>query len=216
MLRNPVTGEVVGVSYELGKELARRLGVPFEVVILKGNAHFLEMMKSGQVDFGSTNASPARAKEMDFAQPTLEIENGFLVPLDSSISSSSMVEADRTGVRIGVTQGSASEIKFTKELKNAVLVRVPTYDAGIKMLVEQQIDVFAGPKSILFELSDKLSGFRVLDGRYSILQNSVGIPKGRDLGMPFLRQFVEDVKSEGLIASAAKRANLRGTVKESK
>ena len=47
-------------------------------------------------------------------------------------------------------------------------------------------------------------------------QISIAIPKERDQGMTFLRQFVENAKSEGLVASAAKRAGIRGTVKESK
>ncbi len=216
MLRNPATGEVKGVAYELGKEFARRLGVPFEVVVLAGTAQFVEALKLGQVDFASTNATPARAKDMDFAQPHLEGEVGFLVPPDSSISSSSVAEADRAGIRIGVMQGSTTEARFSKELKNAVLVRAPTRDSATKMFAAGQMDVFAWDKANLFEMSDKLPGFRVLDGRYSVTQNSIAIPKGRDLGMTFLRQFVEDVKSEGLIASAAKRANLRGLVKESK
>ena len=46
MLLDPVTGEVKGVTYELGKEFARRLGVPFEVVALGGNAQFVEDRKS--------------------------------------------------------------------------------------------------------------------------------------------------------------------------
>ena len=214
MLVDPVTGEVKGVTYELGKEFARRLGVPFEVVALGGNAQFVEAMKLGRVDFASNNATPARAKEMDFAQAHLEIEAGFLVPPDSSILT--VADADRAGIRIGVTLGSTTEARFSKELKNAVLVRVPSIDSAIKMLAARQVDAFATNKANLFEMSDKLPGWRVLDGRYAVEQISIAIPKGRDLGMPFLRQFIEDAKSEGLVSSAAKRAGIRGTVKESK
>ena len=214
MIRDPATGEVKGVAYELGKEFARRLGVPFEVVVLGGNTRFREALRLGQVDFASTNATPARAQDMDFAQPHLEIEAGFLVPPESSISS--VAEADRAGIRIGVTLGSTTDALFSKELKNAVLVRSPTIDSAIKMLAARQMDAFATNKANLFEMSDKLPGFRVLDGRYSVEKVSIAIPKGRDQGMPFLRQFVEDAKSEGLVDAAAKRAGIRGTVKELK
>ena len=216
MMLDPVTGEVKGVAYELGKEFARRLGVSFEVVVLEGNAQFLEALKLGQVDFASNNATPVRAKEMDFAQAHLEIEAGFLVPPDSSISTTSMAEADRAGIRIGVIQGSTTEARFSKELKNAVLVRAPTQDSAVKMLTARQMDAFATNKANLFEMSDRLPGWRILDGRYAVEQISIAIPKGRDLGMAFLRQFIEDAKAEGLVASAANRAGIRGTVKESK
>ena len=201
MLLDPVTGEVKGVAYELGKEFARRLGVPFEVVALGGNAQFVEALKLGRVDFASNNATPARAKEMDFAQAHLEIEAGFLVPPDSSILA--VADADRAGIRIGVIQGSTTEARFSKELKNAVLVRAPSIDSAIKMFAARQMDAFATNKANLFEMSDKLPGFRVLEGRYAVEQISIAIPKGRDAGMPFLRQFVHD---EGIAAAVAEMA----------
>ena len=201
MLLDPVTGEVKGVTYELGKEFARRLGVPFEVVALGGNAQFVEALKLGRVDFASNNATPARAKEMYFAQAHLEVEAGFLVPPDSSILA--VADADRAGIRIGVIQRSTTEARFSIELKNAVLIRAPTQDSAIKMLAARQMDAFATNKANLFEMSDKLPGFRVLEGRYAVKQISIAIPKGRDAGMPFLRQFVDD---EGIAAAVAEMA----------
>ena len=214
MLRDTASGETKGVGYEIGKEFARRLGVPFEPVILAGNAQVLEALKAGRLDVASTNATPARAKDMDFTQSYLEIEAGLLVPPGSSISS--LADADRAGIRIGVTKGSSSDARFSQELKHATLVRAATLDNAIEMLASRQVDVFATNKTILFAMSDKLPGFRVLDGRYAVEQISIAIPKGRDPGLAFARRFVEAAKAEGLVASAVQRAGLRGTVKESK
>ena len=208
MIRDPSTGDVRGIGYELGRAFAKRLGVPFEVVLIQGNAQFIEAMQSGRVDFGSNNATPARAAYMCFAQPHLEVEAGYLVPANSRISSAA--EVDRDGVRLGVTQGSTSEAKFARELKNAVLIRAPSIAAAEKMLASGQVDVFATNKGNLFDMSDRLPGSRVLGGRYGVEQVSIAIPKGRELGMAFLRQFVEDSKSTGLVAAAAHRAGLRG------
>lgn len=214
MIRDPSTGEVRGIGYELGREFAKRLGVPFEVVVIQGNAQFLEAMQSGRVDFGSSNATPARAMHMDFAQAHLAVEAGFLVPSTSKIAS--ITEVDRPGVRVGVTQGSTTEAKFVQELKAAILVRAPSIAAAQAMLATGQLDVYATNKGNLFDMADKLPGWRVLDGRYGVEQISIAIPKGRELGMPFLRQFVEDAKSSGLVAAAAQRAGLRGIATEAK
>jgi len=214
MIRDPLTGDVRGIGFELGRELAKRLGVPFEVVIIQGNAQFLEAMQSGRVDLGSNNATPARAAFMSFAQPHLEVEAGFLVSSNSRISS--ITEVDRDGVRVGVTQGSTSEAKLATELKHAVLIRASSIPAAERMLASGQVDVFATNKGNLFDMSDRLPGSRVLDGRYGVEQVSLAIPKGRDLGMPFLRQFVDDAKSTGLVAAAAQRAGLRGMAVDSK
>jgi polar amino acid transport system substrate-binding protein len=213
MIRDPASGETKGVGYELGKELARRLGVPFEPVIFGGNPQILEALKSGDVDIAFTGATPARAKEMDFSQPYLEIEDGFLVPAGSTIST--MADVDHPGIRVGVTRGSTSDGKFSRELKNAVVVRSSTISDAIGMVASRQVDTFATNKSFLFEMSDKLPGSRVLDGRYGVEQVSIAIPKGRNPGMPFVREFVEEAKSNGLVRAAVQRAGLRGTVKES-
>ena len=214
MIRDPSTGEVRGIGFELGREFAKRLGVPFEVVLIQGNAQFLEAMQSGRVDFGSNNATPARALHMDFAQAHLAVEAGFLVPSTSKIAS--ITDVDRTGVRVGVTQGSTTEARFVQELKVAVLVRAPSIPAAQAMLAAGQLDAYATNKGNLFDMADKLPGWRVLDGRYGVEHVSIAIPKGRELGMPFLRQFVEDAKSSGLVAEAAQRAGLRGIVPEEK
>lgn len=62
-------------------------------------------------------------------------------------------------------------------------------------------------------MSDDLPSSRVLEGRWGLEHLAMAIPKGRDPGMPYLRKFSEDAKSEGLVKRAVERAGLRGTVK---
>ena len=79
-------GEPRGVGYELGRALARRLGVPYEPVVFSKNAEVLQAMRSGTADVAFTNASPARQKEMNFGPPYLIIELGYLVREGSDIA----------------------------------------------------------------------------------------------------------------------------------
>ena len=212
IIRDPTSGESKGVGYELGKELARRLGVPFEPVVFSKNAEVLEALKSGQVDAAFTNASAARAKDMDFTTPYLEIELGFLVPPGSALSTSTLADVDRPGIRVGVTERSTSDGTLSRELKNAVVVRVATVKQGIEMLSLRKIDAYATNKATLFEMSDEVPGSKVLNGRWGVERHAIAIPKGRDRGMAFARKFAEDARSEGLVKSAVARAGLRGTV----
>lgn len=211
MIKDGATGETKGVSVDLGKELARRLGVPYEQVEYRRIAEVLEGMKSGQVDFTISNATPARAKDVDFTQSLLSIELGYLVPSGSRISA--FVDVDRPGVRVGVTQGSTSQSTLPRELKNAAVVPAQTLKDAVEMLSQGKLDAFATNKSILFEMSEGFSGARVLEGRWGIEHVAIAIPKGREQGMSYMRTFVEATKSEGLVARAAERAGLRGTVK---
>jgi polar amino acid transport system substrate-binding protein len=209
LIRDAATGEAKGVSYDLGKELAARLGVPFEAVEYPRVAAVVDALKVGDVDFTVTNATPARAKDVDFTAPILALELGYLAPSGSKITSAAAV--DRPGIRIGVTEGSSTQSKLSGELKNAVLVTAPTVKGAIDMLAHGGIDVYATNKAILSEMSDALPGSHILDGRWGLEHMAIGIPKGRERGMAYLRKFGEDAKESGLVQRTAQRAGLRGT-----
>ena len=201
-----------GVGFELGRELARRLGVPYEPVVFSKNAEVLEAVKEGKVDVAFTNASPARAKEMDFSAPYLDIELGYLVGPGSPIAS--LADIDKPGMRIGVTEHSSSDAELSRTLKNARVVRSATVKAGVEMLASRQIDAYATNKATLFEMADALPGGKVLDGRWGLERHAVAIPKGRDSGRDYVRQFAADVRANGLVTSAAQRAGLRGILQQ--
>ena len=211
MIREPKTGEIKGVSIDLGRELAKRLGIPFEPVVYPRLAEVIEALKSGQVDFTVTNASAARAKIVDFTPPLLGLELGYLVLPGSPVST--LADVDRPGIRVGVSQGSSSQGVLTREFKHAQVVPAPTTKDAIEMLSQRKVDAFATNKAILFEMYDSLPNSLVLDGRWGLEHMAIAIPKGRDKAMAYMRRFAEDVTARGLVARAAERAGLRGTVK---
>ena len=211
MIRDPKSGETKGVSLDLGVELARRLGVPFEIIVHPRLAEVIEALKSGKVDFTLTNATAERAKVVDFTPPLLGLELGYLVVPGSPVST--LADVDRPGIRVGVSQGSSSQGVLTREFKHARVVTAPTTKDAIEMLSQRKVDAFATNKAILFEMSDSLPTSRVLDGRWGLEHMAIAIPNGRDRGKAYLRRFAEQVTAEGLVARAAERAGLRGTVK---
>lgn len=204
------SGEPRGVGYELGRELARRLGVPYEPVVFPKNAEVLAAVKDGSVDVAFTNATATRAREMDFGPPFLEIELGYLVPRGSTLAAPA--DVDVAGLRVGVTAGSSSDATLSRDLKHAEIVRAATFDAAIEMLSTGAISAFATNKASLFEMAEKLPGSRVIEGRWGVERFAIAIPRGREQGMTFVRQFTQEVKSEGLINAAIARAGLRGAV----
>jgi len=210
MLHDPKSGDTRGVTLDLGRELARRLGVPFEPVVHPRLAEVLEALKSGRVDFTVTNATAERAKVVDFTPPLLGLELGYLVLPGSPVST--LADVDRPGIRVGVSQGSSSQGVLTREFKHAQVVPAPTTRDAMEMLSQRKLDAFATNKAILFEMSDSLPQSRVLDGRWGLEHMAIAIPKGRDKAMAYMRAFAKQVIDEGLVARAAERAGLRGTV----
>jgi polar amino acid transport system substrate-binding protein len=204
-------GETRGVTWDLGQALAARLGVPFEPVVFPRPAEVIEGLKAGKADVTFTNASPARAKEVDFTPPLLAVEQGFIVPAGSKLSR--IDDVDKPGVRVGVTTGSTSEGALTREPRRFTLLRAPTLKDAARMLSSGELDAYATNKAILSELSDQLPGSRILEGRIGLENMALGIPKGREAGMAWLRRFAQEAMTDGSLERAVARAGVRGTVK---
>ena len=210
VVRDSASGEMKGVAFDLGKELARRLGVPFEPVVYPSIGALLDGGKAGGWDVAFIGFSPARAKEWDFTAVHLEVEFGYLIPGGSSIST--MADVDRAGIRVAVLERSLPDIFFSRTLKNAVVIRASRPADILETLKSGRADVIGWTKPVLFEMSQQLPGSRVLDGRPGIDPHAMAMPKGRDLGVAYARKFIEDAKSEGLVKAAIERAGIRGVV----
>ena len=208
MVRDPVSGETKGVAFDLGNELARRLGVPFEPVLYPSIGALLDGGRSGAWDVAYIGFSPERAKEWDFTALHLEVEFGYLIPGGSAVST--MADVDRPGIRVAVQEKSGPDIFFTRLLKNAALIRAPSNPAAFEALKSGSADVMGGLKPLLFEMSNQLPGSRVLDGRPGVDPHAMAMPKGRDRGAAYARQFIEDAKAQGFVKAAIEKAGLRG------
>ncbi|MES2399045.1 MAG: transporter substrate-binding domain-containing protein [Pseudomonadota bacterium] len=212
LVTDPKTGEQAGVALELGRALGQRLGVPVQVVKFDRVAQVVDAVKTGAVDFTFTNASEARARDVDFTATLLNVELGYLVPASSQITS--LAGMDRDGRRLGVSLGSSSQAALARLYKNKVtLVPADSLKQAQDMLRRGEIEAFATNKGILFEMLDGLPGFKILPGGWGMEHMAVAIPKGREAGMPFMRVFAEDMKSGGQLQSFIAKAGMRGTVK---
>lgn len=211
LVADPATGEAKGVGHDLGLALAGHVGVAFDPVVFSRPAEVLEAAKAGRVDLAFTNATPARAKDLDFTPALLAIELGYLVPAGSPIADADAVDAP--GVRVGVSAGSTSEGVLSRELRQAAVVPVVSLEAAGQWLARGELEAFATNKAILFEMADGLAGSRVLAGRWGLESLALGIPKGRGAALPLLLAFAESAAAGGLVERAAARAGLRGWAK---
>lgn len=212
LVRVGPSGESLGIALELGKALGRQLGVPVQVVEFSRVAEVIAAIKDERVDMTFTNATDARAKEIDFTAPLVQLELGILVSTNTSIKNFS--DVDKQGVRLGVSQGSSSQSVLGQRLKQTTIVPVPSLEVAASKLQNKELDAFATNKGILFELNEKLSGFQVLQDRWGLENLAIAIPKGRQDGLPFLNVFAQKVRENGQLDLMIKRAGLRGMTKQ--
>ena len=210
LLVNPGSphGAPRGIAPDLGAELAKRCGLPFEYVSYDGAGKLADAVKDAAVDVGFIGNEPQRAEVIAFSPPYLELPVTYLVPAGSPIRT--IDDVDRPGVRISVSARSAYDLFLTRHLKRAALIRSEGIPASVKTFAEQKLEALAGLKPGLMEEAKKLPGTRVLDGQVTAVLQSVGVPKKREAAARFVRDFVEAVKAEGLVARAVELHGVRG------
>ncbi len=197
-----------GIAPDLGRELARRSGLPFEFVKFDGAGKLFDAVKAGQCDVGFLGAEPQRAAEVEFSPAYLELPVTFLVPPGSSIRS--IADIDRDGVRVSVSERSAYDLFLSRTLKKARIVRTPGIPASFDTFVREKLEALAGLKPRLVEEQGRLPGARILEGEVTSVQQAMGAPKGRAAAAQYLREFAEEVKRSGFIARAIEKHGIKG------
>jgi len=209
--KDGATGELKGVAIDLGQELARRIGVPFEAVSYPSIPEVIGAAKTDAWDIACMGINAERAAVMDFSTPYMEVEQGYLVRAGAPIAAEA--DVDKPEIRVGVVEKGGADILLSKTLKNAVLVRAATVPELYALLDAGKADAIAGTKTGLFVGAGSRPGSRILDGRILVEPIGMGVPKGRDgAAAAYVDKFVQEAKAQGLVKSAIERAGLRGVV----
>jgi len=123
--RDPATGELKGVSVDLMRELARRLGVPLELHGFDFSGKLADALNAGKLDIGGIagGSGTGREESMEFSAGYLQIETTYMVAPGSAIRT--LAEVDRPGVLVGVADKSAFRPFLARTLKQAKLLTGP-------------------------------------------------------------------------------------------
>ncbi|SDG68779.1 amino acid ABC transporter substrate-binding protein, PAAT family [Paraburkholderia phenazinium] len=206
---DPATGNPVGVSVDLATELARRLGVPLQLVAVKSAGASVDNVNQDKADIGFFAVDPKRGQEISFTKPYVLIEGFYLVHDTSPITTNDQV--DQPGVTVAVGKDSAYDLFLTRELHHATIVRIPTSPAVVQGFLDQHLDVAAGVKQQLETDAAKTGGLRILDQRFMVIRQAMGVPKARgDEAAAYLSRFVEEMKASGFVAASLARHHITG------
>ena len=206
--RDPVTRAPSGVALDLAHELGSRLDVPVEIVTYESAGALAESAASGAWQVGFLGIEPKRANEISFTAAYVEIEATYLVPPGSPLKT--IPEVDRAGIRIAVPAKAAYDLYLTRTLQHATLTRAAGADAAFKMFLAEKMDALAGLKPQLEMDHERLPGSRMLEGRFTAVQQAAGTPRGHDVGARYLAEFIEDIKGSGLVARTIAKNRIRG------
>lgn len=206
--RDAATGESVGVSVDMARELARQLGVHADLLVVKTAGEAVDALATGRVDVGFFAIDPTRAATTAYSAAYVQIEGAYLVRHESPLQSND--EVDRPGTRVAVGARSAYDLYLSRELKAATLERAPSSPEVVSYFLAQQLDVAAGVKQQLEADARSKPGLRLLPGRFMVIHQAMGMAKGRPAGAQALADFVEQAKASGFVARALERHRIAG------
>ena len=201
-------GAPQGVAPDMASAVAERLGVEIAYVPYETPGQLADDATKGVWDIGLIGAEPARAEHIAFSAAYVEIEATYLVPADSRIQA--IADVDRPGIRIAVAARSAYDLYLTRNIQHAELVRVAGLNASYDLFVNDGLDALAGLRPRLLSDVEKLPGARLLDGKFTAVQQAIGTPRDRENGAAFLRDFVEEAKASGLVGKFIERHEVKG------
>jgi polar amino acid transport system substrate-binding protein len=202
------SGDPEGVSPDMAAEVARRLGVPVKYLPYKSPGELADAASSHAWDIGLIGAEPQRAEQITFTAAYCEIEATYLVPAGSRLHA--IAEIDAAGVRIAVTGRSAYGLWLDRNIKHATLVRTDAIDSAYDQFVRDHLEALAGLRPRLLTDQEQLSGSRIIDGKFTSVQQAIGTPRANTKSAAYLRDFVEEAKASGLVARFIEKHKVRG------
>jgi polar amino acid transport system substrate-binding protein len=207
--REAATGELRGTTVDLSKELGRRMDLPVELVGYDTVAKLLAGLKAGEWDVTFLAVDPTRT-ELAFSAPYMEVEVTYLVR--ESCGMRDVSDIDRAGLRIAVQGKNAADLFLTRELKHASLVRAANTAAAFDAMKAGSADAFADNRQHLSTVAAANPGYRVVEGRFTTIQQAAAVPAERRASVGALNAFIAEAKASGFVRSAIERSGVRGVV----
>jgi polar amino acid transport system substrate-binding protein len=198
--RDPQTGKPVGVTVELAKAAASKLGVPLELVEYQSSDEIAAAGSKGVWDMSFMPADRKRELIVDQGPAYVAYASGFLVRAGSDIRA--VADIDRSGIRVGCIEGTSTSRTVEASMKNASVTKFVRPEVAAGLIGDGQLDALAMGMEALEDLSRRLPGSRVLN---EVIQSTgvvVVVPKGRRTVREWAARFLDGAKADGTVRRA--------------
>jgi polar amino acid transport system substrate-binding protein len=205
--RDAATGGARGVTVELGKAAAAKLGVPLQLVEYPNSAAITAAASKDGWDISFMPYEAEREKLMDHGPAYVVYESSYIVRAGSDIRSAAQM--DRAGVRVGAVEGTSTSRTVAKSLRHASLVPFPKAGDAVEQLAQGRVDALAMGRDALVDIAKKVPGTRLLDDVIQSTGVVVVVPKDRPATLAWAAGFLEEAKADGTVRRALDSAGFR-------
>ena len=195
-----------GLSPEIGKLLARELGINYEFVTFKNPGLLADAIDYDKWDVGNFAYEKKRAEIIDFSNPYVNIDANFLLRKNSEINQNH--DVDNKNNKIAVVNRSAYDLWLSDNYKKAKIIRAKTIIETHNLFYNQDVNILAGLKPKLLEELKNNSEFKLIDEPFTFIKQSIGIKKGKPKAIDFINNFVSKKIKDGTIKSLLEKYGL--------
>ena len=203
-------GQVSGISVDLGRFIAERLGVAFEPVVYATTGDFTRSFNKGEWDITVVGTSPGAKGKFNFTPDVLLIDYVFLAAPGRDFANVAAV--DQPGIKVGASENGSGSQFLKRSLKSAELVLGPGSVASeVELLRSGNVDAYGANTNNLLLVAERLPGAKFVPGAFFAVHFAAAMPKTRSLAAQSrVAAIVNDAKSSGLVQNAIKKAGLKG------
>jgi len=195
-----------GLSPEIGKLLAKELGINYEFVTFKNPGLLADAIDYDKWDVGNFAFEKKRAEIIDFSNPYVNIDANFLLRKNSEINQNH--DVDNKNNKIAVVNRSAYDLWLSDNYKKAKIIRAKTIIETHNLFYNQDVNILAGLKPKLLEELKNNNEFKLIDEPFTFIKQSIGIKKGKPKAIDFINNFVSKKIKDGTIKSLLEKYEL--------
>ena len=195
-----------GLSPEIGKLLAKELGINYEFVTFKNPGLLADAIDYDKWDVGNFAYEKKRAEIIDFSNPYVNIDANFLLRKNSEINQNH--DVDNKNNKIAVVNRSAYDLWLSDNYKKAKIIRAKTIIETHNLFYNQDVNILAGLKPKLLEELKNNNEFKLIDEPFTFIKQSIGIKKGKPKAIDFINNFVSKKIKDGTIKSLLEKYEL--------
>jgi polar amino acid transport system substrate-binding protein len=204
------SGEPRGISADLGRGLARKLGVQVEWVAYQNSGALTDAADAGAWDVAFIPVDEQRKQKVDFGAAHIVLQSTFLVAPGSKFQT--LADVDKPGVRAAGVQNTATARAAQSSLKNVTLIHAKNALELFDMLQSGKVDAIAQSRESLLQMAARLPGARVLPGSFLNSYVAVAVPKNKPAALAFASAYVEEAKAAGYVRQSLDKLGMESTV----
>jgi polar amino acid transport system substrate-binding protein len=195
-------GKLMGYEIELAKLLAEAMNVKVKFVE-KPFAHLLPALEKGEIDIVMSGLTMTAERNLKaaFAGPYIVSGRSILAKGKRLAKLDEMEEINKPTIHVVVLEGSVSQKYVENLVPNVKLVTVKDYESGVKMVLEDTVDLMVADYSIcmlsLFRHPE--SDLATLDVPLTVEPVGIAIPPQEFLLHNLLENYLNALEITGVL-----------------